>query len=266
VRTDREAQLAWEERWTRPAGLTSLAAVALAVASVVFASQAVGASDGTSELLRNVNDSPGGQIVAAALQAIGLALLAVPLYFLFRAAAARSEAMRRQLVGVIFAAPLFLAVSALLFAAVVIGAASEFVDDVVPGLEQQGVALDGDRADERAEDTISDQPLSPLAAGFELGGRIGFVVAMFYTALYAMRTGLLTRFWGSLGVALAAVSILPPFRAFVMLWFFYLGLLLAGWVPGGRPPAWASGKAEPWPTPGEKAAQAMESEAEGPRD
>ncbi|MGA1213349.1 MAG: hypothetical protein ACO3ZZ_06405, partial [Solirubrobacterales bacterium] len=27
-------------------------------------------------------------------------------------------------------------------------------------------------------------------------------------------------------------------------------LLLAGWVPGGRPPAWASGEARPWPKGG----------------
>jgi hypothetical protein len=257
VGTERQRQLAWEERWSRPAGLASLAGVALAVASVVIASQAVGTSDGSSELLRNVDANTGGQMASAVIQAIGLALLAVPLYFLFRAAAARAEAMRGQLVGVVVAAPLFLAVSAVLFAAVIAGAASDFVADDVPRLEQRGVALNGDRADERADDAIGEESLSPLAAGFEIGGRIGFVVAMFYTALYAMRTGLLTRFWGSLGVALGAVSILPPFRAFVMLWFFYLGLLLAGWTPGAKPPAWRSGEAEPWPSPGDRAAEEL---------
>jgi hypothetical protein len=70
-----------------------------------------------------------------------------------------------------------------------------------------------------------------------------------------MRVGLLTRFWGSLGIALAAVSIF--FFQFALLWFVYLGLLLLGLVRGGRPPAWQSGEAEPWPTPGEKAAQQM---------
>jgi hypothetical protein len=70
-----------------------------------------------------------------------------------------------------------------------------------------------------------------------------------------MRVGLLTRFWGSLGIALAAVSVF--FFQFALLWFVYLGLLLLGLVRGGRPPAWQSGEAEPWPTPGEKAAQQM---------
>ena len=77
---------------------------------------------------------------------------------------------------------------------------------------------------------------------------------MFYTALYGMRTGLLTRFWGSLGMALGAVSFFPVFFQFAVLWFVYLGLLIVGRVPGGRPPAWAAGEPVPWPTPGEKAA------------
>ena len=94
--------------------------------------------------------------------------------------------------------------------------------------------------------------MRPLAAGFGLGGQLGFAVAMFYTALHAMRTGLLTRFWGSLGMALGAVSFI--FFQFALLWFVYLALLLLGRVPGGRPPAWAAGEAIPWPSPGEKAA------------
>ena len=79
---------------------------------------------------------------------------------------------------------------------------------------------------------------------------------MVYTCLHAMRTGLLTRFWGSLGMALGAVSFI--FFQFALLWFVYLGLLLLGRVPGGRPPAWESGEAEPWPTPAEKAAAELE--------
>ena len=79
---------------------------------------------------------------------------------------------------------------------------------------------------------------------------------MVYTCLQAMRVGLLPRFWGSLGMALGAVSFI--FFQFTLLWFVYLGLLLLGWVPGGRPPAWTSGEAEPWPTPAEKAAAELE--------
>jgi hypothetical protein len=238
--------------------IATLAAILLIAAAIVVASQSVGGGDGESELLRNVDAHRDAQMLSSILQAIGVGLLAAPLYYLFRAARARSDAMRGQLVGVVIAAPLFLAVLAILSGLSTLSAASDFVSNEVPRLMAKGVALSSDRANDVASDTISDAPLRPLAAGFGLGGQIGFVVAMFYTSMYAMRTGLLTRFWGSLGMALGAVSFI--FFQFTLLWFIYLGLLLAGWVPGGKPPAWQSGEAEPWPTPGEKAATDLGSE------
>lgn len=248
----RARQLAWEQRWARPVAIAALAGIAAIVAAIVIATQAVGASDGDSELLRNVDAERGAQLASSILQAIGVGLLAAPLYYLFRAANARSETMRGQLIGVVVAAPIFLAVLALLSGISTLHAASEFVSDEVPRLLANGVELNSDRANDVANDTISEAPLRPLAAGFGLGGQLGFVIAMFYTAMHAMRAGLLPRFWGSLGMALGAVSFI--FFQFALLWFVYLGFLIAGLVPGGRPHSWQSGEAEPWPTPGEKAA------------
>jgi hypothetical protein len=255
LRPSRAEVLAWEERWSRPVALATFAAIALIVAALVVATQGVGNGSGESELLRNVDAHRSAQLVSSILQAIGVGLLAAPLYYLFRAAKARSETMRGQLVGVVVAAPLFLAVLAILSGISTLHAASDFVSSEVPRLMAKGVSLSSDRANEAASDTITEAPLRPLAAVFGIGGQLGFVVAMFYTALHAMRTGLLTRFWGSLGMALGAVSFI--FFQFALLWFIYVGLLFAGWVPGGRPPAWASGEATPWPTPGEKASAAM---------
>lgn len=256
MRPDRAEVLAWEERWARPVALATFAAIALIAAAIVVASQAIGNTDGDSELLRAVDAHRSAQLISSILQGLGVGLLALPLYYLFRAAGARSEAMRGQLVGVVIAAPLFLAVLAILSGLSNLQAASDFVSNEVPRLMAKGVALSSDRANDVAADTLADSSLRPLAAGFGIGGQIGFVVAMFYTALHAMRTGLLPRFWGSLGMALGAVSFI--FFQFALLWFVYLGLLLAGLVPGGKPPAWASGEAEPWPTPGEKAAGEMD--------
>jgi hypothetical protein len=253
-----------EARWSLPAGLATLAAVALVIAAIVVATQGVGGSSGDSELLRNVDAHRSSQLISSILQAIGVGLLAAPLLYLFRAAEARSSTMRGQLVGVIVAAPLFLAALAILSGLSTLHAASDFVGNEVPRLLAKGVALNSDHANEAASDAISNAPLRPLAAGFGLAGQLGFVVAMFYTAMHAMRTGLLTRFWGSLGMALGAVSFI--FFQFALLWFVYIGLLIAGWVPGGRPPAWRSGEAEPWPTPGEKASAAMGDDNESPID
>jgi MFS family permease len=251
--------VAWEERWALPTALATLAAIGFVLAAIIVASQ-IGGSDGDSELLRNVEQQRSAQLISSILQAIGVGLLAAPLYFLFRAANARSETMRGQLVGLVVAAPLFLAALAIFSGLSNLHAASEFVSNEVPRLMEKGVALNSDRADEIATDVLNEAPLRPLAAGFGIGGQLGFVIAMIYTCLNAMRVGLLTRFWGSLGMALGAVSIL--FFQFTLLWFIYLGILLLGRVPGGKPPAWESGEAIPWPTPGDKAAAELSPQAD----
>lgn len=247
--------MAWEERWATPTALAAFAAVLFVIAAILVATQGVGSAGGDSELLRNVEAHRSAQLISSILQAIGISLLALPLYYLFRSAKARSDRMRGQLVGVVIAAPLFLAALAILGGVSTLHAASDFVSNEVPHLLAKGVKLDSDHANEIATETISEAPLRPLAAGFGLGGQIGFVVAMVYTCLYAMRVGLLPRFWGSLGMALGAVSFL--FFQFALLWFIYLGILLLR--KDSQPPAWAAGEPIPWPTPGDRAAAAMES-------
>jgi hypothetical protein len=262
LRPTRAEVLAWEERWSLPVALATFAAILLIAAAIAVATQGVGNGSGDSELLRNVDAHRGAQLISSILQAVGVGLLAAPLYYLFRAAKARSEAMRGQLVGVVVAAPLFLAALAILSSLSTLHAASDFVANEVPRLMAKGVKLSSDRANEAASDTISEAPLRPLAAGFGIGGQLGFLVGMVYTSLYAMRTGLLPRFWGSLGMALGAVSFI--FFQFALLWFIYLGLVISGWVSSMRPPAWARGEAVPWPTPGERASAAMDEVEEAP--
>jgi MFS family permease len=250
----KQAVLDWEERWSRPAGVAALLAIVLLVASLLVGSQ-IGGGSGTAEQLQNVDGQTGTQIFSSFLLALGFVLLVAPLYFLFRAARARSNRVRRQLVGVVIAGPLFFAAASVVLGFATVDASERFVENKVPALEKQHVKLDSEKADEKAEDTFSEGSLAGPGVGLKFAGLIGFVAGFLYTALWAMRVGLLTRFWGSLGMALAAVSIF--FFQFALLWFVYLGLLLLGFVRGGRPPAWQSGEAEPWPTPGEKAAAQM---------
>jgi len=67
-----------------------------------------------------------------------------------------------------------------------------------------------------------------------------------------MRTGLLTRFWGSLGMASGVVLGLFFLYFFTLIWFLAMGLFLLGAWFGSRPPAWETGAAEPWPRPGDR--------------
>lgn len=284
---DKAEILEWEGRWLVPAGLATLAGIALVIASA-FAIGAV-SGDGDAELLRSAHEHSSSVTLAALLQGAGFLFLVAPLVVLFKAAAARSSRMRPQLIGLVIAAPIFLSVAAVLNAVATNDAANAFVaGNATPGItvkaatedcqdEQKdlgakefGEEYDGASppaalkrcsttkvADEEATSAISDASTHGAAIGFGFGGRIGLAFALIYSCLYAMRTGLLTRFWGSLGMALGVAALLLLVQ-FTMIWFIYFGLLLLGRLPGGRPPAWAAGEAIPWPTPGEKAAASLE--------
>ena len=79
-------------------------------------------------------------------------------------------------------------------------------------------------------------------------GVLALVFGMIYTNLWCIRLGLLTRFWGALGMAFGLFLIIPLFPPIpgLVLWFAITGLMLAGLWPRPLPPAWAAGEAIPW--------------------
>lgn len=83
-----------------------------------------------------------------------------------------------------------------------------------------------------------------------LAGTLALAFSMIMIPLNAMRVGLLTKFMGILGVIVGVTLVLPldqqgVIRAF---WMVSLGFLILGKWPRGMPPAWQTGRAEPWPT------------------
>jgi hypothetical protein len=121
-----------------------------------------------------------------------------------------------------------------------------------PATDEEEADEDEDPVEERA-DELTDES-SGLSTGFSIsfGGLLGLAVGILYTCLQAMRVGLLTRFFGSLGMALAVALVLLQLLPGVLLYTVAVGLLILGRWPGGRPPAWESGRAIPWPRPGEQ--------------
>jgi hypothetical protein len=123
---------------------------------------------------------------------------------------------------------------------------------------------DGEVGDALAESLLSDSGGVGVAQNLIFPALLGMVVVMVYVPLQALRAGLLTRFFGTLGMALGvSLIILPQAQLLIALWFGYLGLLFVGRVPGGRPPAWEVGEAVPWPRPGEEDASASASSGKG---
>jgi hypothetical protein len=285
----KEEALAWEKRWSLPvAGLTLLAVAAL-LASARLGSSISG--DGSAEILRSIHEHSSSETLTGIVQGFGFALFAAPLYSLFRAVRARSRRVRPQLLGLLLAAPLFLAASIFLGAEAKIEGANEFVagnakptlsakqanEDCSSQREDEGSEAFGEEfkaqggetslgacektktEDDAASNAVSEASLSAPAAGLGLAGGLGIAATFFYTCLWAMRTGLLARFWSSFGMA-AGVATVIGFVVLPMIWLVYFALLVAGWLPGGRPPAWEAGEAVPWPTPGQKAAEELQPE------
>jgi hypothetical protein len=249
--------------------------------------------DGQAELLRAANDDSGSVLLSGLMQTLAFALLALPLVYLFRAVQARSDRVRGGLIGLVVVAPLFLAISS----AVSIGATNEAADQFIAGEAKSELAKEEPKEDclderkdegedflvdeyepakgesslaacekrkvedDEASNAVGEASLTPLVSGLGLSGALGLAIALFYCGLWAMRTGVLSRFWGSLGMVAGVAFLLGPilFLASVI-WFIYFGLLVLGLLPGGKPPAWEAAEAMPWPTPGEKAAAELEPE------
>lgn len=256
-----------EARWALPAALAAFAGVLLILLPGLVSSVS---GSGEADALRSVDVHAGNVTLTSVMPALAFLLFGLPLVYLFRAARARSERVKPAMVALLIAAPLLVAAGTVLYGQARIEAAEHFVaGESKPSISAEEVKekCEGEkpiaacekekREDDAATQAISNASLTPTATIISLAGGLLFAIGLFYTCLWAMRIGLLSRFWGSLGMALG-IAILIGFVIFAIVWFFYLGLLYLGLLPGGKPPAWEEGKALPWQTPGERAAAELE--------
>lgn len=82
-------------------------------------------------------------------------------------------------------------------------------------------------------------------------GQFALAASFVLISLNAMRTGLLTRFMGILGILVGVLLILPLLQGPPVVqafWLLALAVLFMGKWPRGVPPAWRTGQAEPWPS------------------
>jgi hypothetical protein len=295
VRQDKREVRAREARWAKPVAIAALLAVV-----IFFVSGFVGAGakgEGDAALLRYAHAHSSAVVLSGVMEALGFLLLTLPLVYLFRVVQARHERVQPRMLALVVLAPLCLAVSTGLGSAAKHDAASQFVageakstfspeeakkkcsdklkekgakdfaDEFEPAKGEAASAACESREieDKEAANAISEASLASTATLFGIFGGLSLIIGLFYTSLWAMRTGVLGRFWASLGMALG-ITVLLGIILFLLIWLAYLGLLIAGWLPKGRPPAWAAGEAIPWPSPGEKVAADLSPELEDPED
>jgi hypothetical protein len=237
-----EGPIAYETRARpRQAVVAGLAGILLLASAAL---QAVGPQAKVDELtvqLIATNKRAALEVAGAALNAVGILGLGWTLIFLFRASRARKPEMSQAV-----------------WITVIAGAALAAIGGVAYGI---AIAIKSHQfVTHGAQTYLEANSLlkSPLVAGLQYAGLIGSLlvaVAFVLVTLNAMRVGLLTKFLGYLGMAAAAGSLLligsAPATLIEVFWLLAVAYLFAGRWQGGDPPAWGTGRAEPWPTAAE---------------
>lgn len=249
-----EESLAWEAQWAPRAAVAAILAGLSTVVGQVLQGVAlrnrpqVTIFDG----LRDINDPSNNRgvlektllfvnehmtllTIGQVLTALAAPLTALALVYLFRATRARNPQMGQ---GALIA--------------VAIGGVASFVGVLVGQIAVDLSIKDfidaADHSTSAARDAL--QPSTALTAGL-IGfvGHVALGLGFVLVSLNAMRVGLLSRFMGVLGI-LSGVFLAFPFFSIPIVQAFWLiaaGFLFIGRFPN-MPPAWETGRAEPWPT------------------
>jgi hypothetical protein len=233
-----EEQLSYEARMRDRQAKVALAAGILLIGS--FALQAAGShakvSEFTVELLSDSHRSVLN-IVSAVLNGAGYLALAWTVSFLQNCARARNPERARGWVGTVaWVGGGLVAVASVVLA-------------IIVAVKEHQFATTGAQTYSEANQLLSTPLLTVLQVGALLGN---FVLALplVLMALAALQTGLLTKFLGYLGVFAGFLIAFPIFQVPIVqgYWLAAVAYLLSGRWPSGVPPAWSTGRAEPWPS------------------
>jgi Domain of unknown function (DUF4386) len=239
-----ETQLEYEGRVRyRQAAIAIAAGVLVMVAAILGL---IGPHAKVNELtLGLITDHKRGalDLIAGIVTACCQVAVAATLVFLFRC----SKARRPE-------APAFLPILAMVGGAVT--AICAIVNPIVLHSKVNEFISTGAQTYDEASRLTGGGVLLVLQIGAQLGSLL-LAVAVVLTALQAMRVGLLPRPLGYVGIFAGALILFPIIVVPVvqMGWLLAVGYLFTGRWPSGVPPAWRTGKAEPWPSSSEMRAR-----------
>ena len=185
-------------------------------------------------------------ISASVVRAIGLLALGWMLTFLAAATRSRRSELPRMATYLPLVGAVLQALATLLTTFVYVANVSSY--------------LDGPRTVDAATD-ITSSSLVVASAFIGLVGQFALAAAFVLVCLHAMRAGLLSRFMGVLGIIVGVLNVIPigPLPVVQTFWLVALGVLFFGAWPGaGVPPAWRTGRAEPWPSQADMAQKRRE--------
>jgi hypothetical protein len=226
-----------EARRNRPVGAVAIVSVlaSFAALAVLVSSTKPGNPDTASKRSLEQADSDAGLLWGAvslrALSLVAIALVAAHLVSLVAVREQAPRAMRILAIG----APISIIVAVIASQVALLDAAAQFV-------------AAGAQTEERAKDLLTNGGAQRATSVATILTSIAFSVWLGWTSLAASRVGLLTKFMGYFGVGGALASVIIPVagQGLVIGWFGSVGILLLGWWPGGRGPAWTTGEIGQW--------------------
>jgi Tfp pilus assembly protein PilV len=134
----KEELLSFQSTWIKRAGLASLLGAVIVAASIVLQQIGLNPPDGNSDADQLVFEHAHADrlIYTSILLGIGLALFAVPLTFLFRAAAGRAQRVRAAFIALVVLGPVALGLGAALSSIGSTQAAQKFHDQEPAAVQQ----------------------------------------------------------------------------------------------------------------------------------
>jgi hypothetical protein len=257
--------LAWEARQRRPAALAAVLAAVFTFAGAVYGglvfadvprgglleSLERGAQPGPVQQLQSLripvyefyDDHAAGILISSLLRAVGLLGMGWALTYLAVATRARRPELPRVAQYLPIIGAVLSALATVLSTVATIFSVQDF--------------LDGPRTVTSA-DEITSSGLLVTAQLINLPGLLALALGIVLISLNAMRSGLLSRFMGVLGMITGALLVFPigaPLPIVQCFWLLMLGVLFLGRWPGGTPPAWSGSEAIPWVSGAEVRAQ-----------
>jgi hypothetical protein len=229
--------LAREARRNRPVGAVAIVSVLASFAALVLlvGSTSPGTRATASKRSLELADADAGLLWGAvSLRVLSLVAIAFVGAYLVALVAAREEAPRAMRILAI-AAPIGMIIAVVASQVALVDAAHQFVSG-------------GARTEDRAKDLLRNGAGQRITSVATILTAVAFSVWLGWTSLAAARVGLLTKFMGYFGVGGAVASVIVPVagQGLVIGWLGSIGILLLGWWPGGRGPAWTTGAAGEW--------------------
>ena len=237
--------LAYESRVRmRQVVIAAVAGICLIVASII---QLTGPHTKADELTLDLlvaNQRFPLDLIASVINAVASLAIASTLLFLLRAARSRNpDRVKPWIRYIALAGGGLAALSGVVYAIVVAIKVHEF-------------ATTGSQTYAEANHLTSGSGLLALQVLGQLAALL-VAVAFVLVSLQAMNQGLLSRFMGYLGMFAGALVLFQITQVPVVqtYWLLSIAYLVSGRWPTGVPPAWRSGRSEPWPSSAEMRAR-----------